>query len=80
MDDFVENKFNSKKDVIASYQQAIVDTLIEKVRRAIKKTNVDTIVIAGGVAANQCLRKKLKLKKCKNNISRLKNFVLIMLQ
>ena len=62
MDDFVEDKFNSKKDVIASYQQAIVDTLIEKVRRAIKKTNVDTIVIAGGVAANQCLRKKIKIK------------------
>ena len=62
MDDFVENEFNSKKDVIASYQQAIVDTLIEKVRRAIKKTNVDTIVIAGGVAANQCLRKKIKIE------------------
>ena len=61
MDDFVENEFNSKKDVIASYQQAIVDTLIEKVRRAVKKTNVDTIVIAGGVAANQCLRKKIKI-------------------
>ena len=62
MDDFVEDNFNSKKDVIASYQQAIVDTLIEKVRRAIKKTNVDTIVIAGGVAANQCLRKKIKIE------------------
>ena len=62
MDDFVENEFNSKKDVIASYQQAIVDTLIEKVRRAIKKTNVDTIVIAGGGAANQCLRKKIKIE------------------
>ena len=62
MDDFVENEFNSKKDVIASYQQAIVDTLIEKVRRAVKKTNVDTIVIAGGVAANQCLRKKIKIE------------------
>ena len=62
MDDFVENEFNSKKDVIASYQQAIVDTLIEKVKRAIKKTDVDTIVIAGGVAANQCLRKKIKIE------------------
>ena len=36
--------------------------MIEKVRRAIKKTNVDTIVIAGGVAANQCLRKKIKIE------------------
>ncbi len=62
MDEFVEDKFNSKKDVIASYQQAIVDTLIEKVRRAIKKTNINTIVIAGGVAANQCLRKKIKIE------------------
>ena len=60
MDGFVEDRLNSKKDVIASYQQAIVDTLIEKTRRSVIKTNVNTIVIAGGVAANQCLRKNIK--------------------
>ena len=59
MDKFTEDENNLKKDVIASYQQAIVETLIEKVRRAVIKTNVDTIVIAGGVAANQCLREKI---------------------
>ena len=61
MDGFVEDRLNSKKDVIASYQQAIVDTLIEKTRRSVIKTNVNTIVIAGGVAANQCLRKNIKI-------------------
>ena len=60
MDQFIENKTNLICDVIASYQQAIVDTLIEKTKRAVRKTNVDTVVIAGGVAANKCLRKNIE--------------------
>jgi len=60
MDQFIENETNLLRDVIASYQQAIVDTLIEKTRRAVRKTSVDTVVIAGGVAANKCLRKNIK--------------------
>ncbi len=60
MDNFKESKLIKKRDIIASYQQAIVDTLVEKVSRAIFKTKVNTCVIAGGVAANKCLREKLK--------------------
>jgi len=60
MDKFQENASMLKKDVIASYQQAIIDALVEKVRRALLLTDVDTCVIAGGVAANQCLRNQLK--------------------
>ena len=59
MDDFEETASVSLKDVIASFQQAIVDTLAEKVKRAIKKTGVKRCVIAGGVAANLCLRDRL---------------------
>jgi len=59
MDDFEETATVSLKDVMASYQQAIVDTLAEKVRRAVKKTGVKRCVIAGGVAANLCLRDRL---------------------
>lgn len=59
MDSFVENNIISKKDIIASYQQAIIDTLVEKMRRAVHKTSVKTCVIAGGVAANKALRKAL---------------------
>ncbi len=60
MDDFKETMRLSKKDVIASYQQAIIDVLIQKVVTAMKTTNVDKCVIAGGVAANQCLRNGLR--------------------
>ena len=61
MDDFEETESFTKKDIIASYQQAIVDTLVEKMKRAIEKSEVKTCVIAGGVAANQCLRNSLKV-------------------
>jgi N6-L-threonylcarbamoyladenine synthase len=61
MDEFEETESLTKKDIIASYQQAIVDTLVEKMKRAIEKSEVKTCVIAGGVAANQCLRKSLKV-------------------
>ena len=60
MDTFKESSLIKKRDIIASYQQAIVDTLVEKMKRAILITKVKTCVIAGGVAANKCLRNKLK--------------------
>ena len=59
MDDFQESDSMSKRDVIASYQQAIIDTLVEKMKRALNKTKAKTCVIAGGVAANKCLRDHL---------------------
>lgn len=46
-------------DIAASYQMAIVETLVEKVKRALKKTRYKRCVIAGGVAANTLLRKKI---------------------
>ena len=61
MDDFQATKNISKKDVIASYQQAIIDVLVTKVKRAMKMKGVNTCVIAGGVAANKCLRKTLEM-------------------
>ena len=61
MDDYEETKKLSKKDIIASYQQAIIDVLIKKVTTAMNINNVDKCVIAGGVAANQCLRNGLRL-------------------
>jgi len=43
-------------------QQAIIDVLIEKTIRAAKEYRVNTIILSGGVAANDELRKQLKLK------------------
>ena len=61
MDDFTETKSISLSDIIASYQQAIVDTLVEKTRRAMDQTGAKRCIIAGGVAANQCLRDRLNV-------------------
>ena len=61
MDDFTETKLISLSDIIASYQQAIVDTLVEKTRRAMDQTGAKRCIIAGGVAANQCLRDRLNI-------------------
>ena len=61
MDDFTETKLISLSDIIASYQQAIVDTLVEKTRRAMDQTGAKRCIIAGGVAANQCLRNRLNI-------------------
>lgn len=44
-------------DVAASYQQAVVDSLIRGVRRAAQKRRVKQLVLGGGVSANQALRR-----------------------
>ena len=43
-------------DICASYQEAIVDTLLDKTLLAAKEHNVRSVVIAGGVACNSRLR------------------------
>lgn len=56
-----------KEDVAASFQQAVIDVLVDKTMLAAKKCQVDTIVIAGGVAANSGLRELLDERAKKNN-------------
>ncbi len=68
MDSFKESKKASISDVAASYQNAIIDCLISKLILAVKKTKVNTITIAGGVAKNLVLRSQLKEVFPKNNI------------
>ena len=55
--------FNDKelpqKDICASFQERVSDTLIKKTLNLADKYNCKTIVTAGGVAANSELRKKL---------------------
>ena len=46
----------ARADVAASFQEAIVDVLLLKALAACKKTGIDSLVIAGGVAANSRLR------------------------
>ncbi len=53
----IDPKLNIR-DVAASFQSAVVDTLAEKTVLAAAETGVDKIVVAGGVAANSSLRKR----------------------
>jgi N6-L-threonylcarbamoyladenine synthase len=44
----------------ASFQQAVVDVLREKTRRALEQARVGTLCVAGGVAANGPIRSALQ--------------------
>ena len=46
----------ARADVAASFQEAVVDVLLLKSLAACKATGIDSLVIAGGVAANSRLR------------------------
>ncbi len=50
----------TRADVALAFQQAVVDTLTIKCRRALKQTGLNSLVIAGGVSANQALRQSLE--------------------
>ncbi len=47
------------KDVAASFQEAVVDTLVDKTMLAVAETGVDKVIVAGGVAANSRLRSRM---------------------
>jgi N6-L-threonylcarbamoyladenine synthase len=49
-------------DVAASFQEAVVDVLLIKTIAAAKETGIETIIIAGGVAANSRLRELAQVR------------------
>ena len=50
----------SAEDIAASFQQAVVDCLLDRTARALRgAANVTALVVAGGVAANQAVRTAL---------------------
>ena len=51
-----ETPLAHKADVAASFQEAIVDVLLEKALRACRETGIEALIVAGGVAANSRLR------------------------
>lgn len=72
----VLNYLNTKKlkreevnnaDVAASFQEAVIEILTEKAMSALNSSNLNTLVLAGGVAANSALGQKLKTESKKRN-------------
>lgn len=49
----------TKADIARAFEDAVVDTLIIKCKRALEQTGFKRLVIAGGVSANQTLRLRL---------------------
>ena len=48
----------NKADLCASFQKTVTETLMENVKKAIEKTGIKTIALAGGVSANSYIRKE----------------------
>ncbi|MGH8127587.1 MAG: tRNA (adenosine(37)-N6)-threonylcarbamoyltransferase complex transferase subunit TsaD [Gammaproteobacteria bacterium] len=49
----------ARADLARDFEEAVVDTLAVKCERALKLTDLNTLVVAGGVAANRHLRERL---------------------
>lgn len=58
----------NKADVARSFQESVVDVLTTKTMRALKDENIETLIVAGGVAANSALRERFETLTKKNNI------------
>ena len=46
----------TKADIACAFEEAVVDVLVQKTLRALQQTDLQQLVVAGGVAANQKLR------------------------
>ncbi|AYC31317.1 tRNA (adenosine(37)-N6)-threonylcarbamoyltransferase complex transferase subunit TsaD [Pseudomonas cavernae] len=55
-----DDSAQTRCDVALAFQQAVVETLTIKCQRALKQTGLNSLVIAGGVSANQALRRSLE--------------------
>ncbi|BAH83414.1 tRNA (adenosine(37)-N6)-threonylcarbamoyltransferase complex transferase subunit TsaD [Candidatus Ishikawella capsulata] len=76
---FVENFFEKNKnndneqmraDIARAFEDAVVDILVIKCKRALKYTNLKRLVLAGGVSANMSLRQNMTkmIKSCNGEL------------
>ena len=56
----MKNMEVNRADVAASFQKAVIEVLVQKSLEALSETNLDTLVLAGGVAANSALERRLR--------------------
>ncbi|MBL7250399.1 tRNA (adenosine(37)-N6)-threonylcarbamoyltransferase complex transferase subunit TsaD [Alloalcanivorax marinus] len=57
-----------RADIALAFQDAAVDTLVIKCRRAMEQTGGERLVVAGGVSANRSLREKLDAAMAKRGV------------
>jgi N6-L-threonylcarbamoyladenine synthase len=56
----LENLDEHIPDIAASFQRAAIDVLVSKIKKSLTQTNRDTLILAGGVAANGLLRDEMR--------------------
>jgi N6-L-threonylcarbamoyladenine synthase len=56
-------------DLCASVQAAVVDVLIDTVRRAVDRTGAEHVAVVGGVAANSVLRQRMETLGAENALA-----------
>ena len=60
---------NVRANIASAFQQAVVDTLVIKCRRAMQATGFSSLIVAGGVGANRMLREKLRDEMGKQSVA-----------
>lgn len=56
----MKNETVNKADIAASFQEAVIEVIVNKTIRAAKDNNIKRVALAGGVAANSKLRSEMK--------------------
>ena len=67
--DIEEMDEQTQADIAASFQHAATEVLVKKITKALQDTGRESVILAGGVAANKLLREKITLLKMKLNVN-----------
>ena len=59
----------NKPDIAASFQHSVIEVLVGKAFQAVKEAGRDTLVLAGGVAANSGLESRLREEAAKRGVT-----------
>lgn len=62
----MKNREVNTADVAASFQEAVVEALVQRTVKAAHETGMNRVALAGGVAANSALRESMEVA-CKEN-------------
>ena len=65
INNIVHNEFQrgneiNKENLACSFQNCITNALVEKTKKALKENNINNLILAGGVASNNYIRKNIE--------------------
>src|SRR5277367_2445960 len=69
LEDYLAHCDRETLDLVASFQRSLVDDLVEKTLTAAQACEARTLLVTGGVAANQELRQRFELEGAKEGLS-----------